>query len=300
MAVMAIKDSSSGGTGEKDLKLGNGDVWEIKEGPESIRMAKSGFAGLFGYIDEIKQFYKYLEILGIDNKSKDKTLLKNLKLAFNDDVLAEKIFDILVTNFRGDNFNSKPSAAEQADEDFTPITAKDFFSRIKIAAELPAGAVELHYEGFEALRDAKSKLLNNSDLLKNAKMLIKTKDGDSEYWITTADAERMKGADTDTKVTIKKGAPASSKDLKVFMFNLINIFNHPYVKNPSKISSSFTERKNVYFSEDNMKGILWYLKNNPTPHLGYADDFIVYGISQNMGKMGRREKFKQYKWIAAQ
>ena len=56
MAVMAIAGASSGGTEEKDLKLADNTVWEVKEGPDTIRMAKSGFAGLFDYVDEIKQF----------------------------------------------------------------------------------------------------------------------------------------------------------------------------------------------------------------------------------------------------
>jgi len=44
MAVMAIKGSSSGGTGAKDLQLSDGKQWEVKEDPYSIRMAKSGFS----------------------------------------------------------------------------------------------------------------------------------------------------------------------------------------------------------------------------------------------------------------
>lgn len=297
MAVMAIKGSASGGTGEKDLKLGNGDVWEVKEGPDTIRMAKSGFAGLFGYVDEIKQFYKYLEVIGINDSKNDKALLKKLREAFNDDVLAQNVFNTLVNNFRGDGF--KATKEDKADPDYVPITAENFFYRIKVAAEIPAGAVQLQYDGFEQLKSVKGKLLSNSDLLKNAKMLIKNKDGESEYWISNAEADQLKNAKVDAKVTIKKGAPASSKDFKVFMFNLINIFNHPYVKTPSSISKSFTDRKNAYFSEDDMKGILWYFNNKAEPHLGLADDFVVYGISQNMGKLARREKFagKGYAWI---
>ena len=58
MAVMAIKGASSGGTGKKDLQLSDGTQWEVKEDPYSIRMAKSGFAGLFEYVDEMRTFYK--------------------------------------------------------------------------------------------------------------------------------------------------------------------------------------------------------------------------------------------------
>jgi hypothetical protein len=297
MAIMAIKGSASGGTGEKDLKLDDGAVWEIKEGPDTIRMAKSGFAGLFGYVDEIKQFYKYLEVIGVNDSKNDKALLKKLQEAFNDDTLARDVFNTLTNNFRGDGF--KATKEDKSDPDYVPITAENFFYRIKVAAEIPAGAIQLQYDGFEQLKSVKSDLLSNSDLLKNAKMLIKNKDGESEYWISNAEADQLKNAKVDAKVTIKKGAPASSKDFKVFMFNLINIFNHPYVKTPSSISKSFTDRKNAYFSEDDMKGILWYFNNKAEPHLGLADDFVVYGISQNMGKLARREKFagKGYAWI---
>lgn len=299
MAVMAINGSSSGGTEEKDLKLSNGNVWEVKEGPDTIRMAKSGFAGLFGYVDEIKQFYKYLEIIKLQDRDNDENLIGLLKTAFDDDKLARQVFEILVKNFRGDGFKPTKTDTEDPDAKETPITEKNFFYRIKVAAEIPAGAIQLHWNGFEYLKSVKSRLLSNSSLLKNAKMLVKTKDIESEFWISAADAERIKKADPDQEVVIKKGVPALDENFSEFMFNLIKIFNHPYVKDPVEISNSFTERKREYFSEGGMQGILWYEKGSPVPNLGYDNDFVVYGISQNMGKLARRTKFagKGYDWI---
>lgn len=299
MAVMAITGASSGGTEEKDLKLDDGSVWEVKEGPDTIRMAKSGFAGLFDYVDEIKQFYKYLEIIKLDDRLNDENLIDLLKSAFDDDNLAKKVFDVLSKNFRGDGFKATKADLEDPDAAANTLNEKNFFYRIKVAAELPAGAIQLHWDGFEYLRTIKDRLLKNSALLKNAKMLVKTKDIESEFWISAADAERIKNADSDSDVTIKKGVPTIDENFSQFMFNLIKIFNHTYVKNPVAISDSFTERKREYFSEGGMQGILWYEKGSPIPHLGYDEDFVVYGISQNMGKLARREKFKGkgYDWI---
>ena len=47
---------------EKDLQIPGGS-WEIKEAPNSIRMAKSGGIGYSEYVNETKTFYKLLRNL---------------------------------------------------------------------------------------------------------------------------------------------------------------------------------------------------------------------------------------------
>ena len=161
MAVMAIEGAASGGTGMKDLQLSNGKQWEVKEDPYSIRMAKSGFSGLFEYVDEMRTFYKYLINLNLNDVSKDKQLESNLKAAFNNDALAMKMLTILKKNFRGDGF--KATKADLDDPNY--VDTETFFERVKIAAELPASVIQLHYKAFTELKEFRKDLIKNPDLI---------------------------------------------------------------------------------------------------------------------------------------
>ena len=296
MAVMAIKGASSGGTGMKDLQLSNGAQWEIKEDPYSIRMAKSGFSGLFEYVDEMRTFYKYLVGLELNDRSKDKQLLINLKAAFNDDTVANKLFTLLKTNFRGDGF--KATAQDKQDPDY--VDTETFFERIKIAAELPASVIQMHYAAFIELKNLRKQLTKNSDLIKTAKMTVKTQDAESDYYISKEDAEELRTAKVDSEVSIHKGKPANNKDFRVFMFNLLKIFDHPYAVNPSKLVLGFQKQKDEYFGE--VEGVLYYEKGKDKPYKGFTGDFVVFGISQGQGKLSLRSKYtgKGYTWIENQ
>jgi hypothetical protein len=293
MAVMAIKGASSGGTGMKDLQLSNGTQWEVKEDPYSIRMAKSGFAGLFEYVDEMRTFYKYLIGLQLDNRAKDRELEKNLKAAFNDDTIANEMFKLLTVNFRGDGFKSKKSETDEFKD------AETFFERVKISAELPASVIELHYQAFITLKKLRKELVKNTHLLKTAKLTVKTQDDESEFYISKDDAEKIKNADVDSKVNIQKGKLATDK-ARNFMFNLLRIFDHPYSQSPDKLVKGFQKQKNEYFGE--VEGVLYYMQNQEKPLNGQTDEFIVYGISQGQGKLSLRDKYinRGYTWIDKQ
>lgn len=294
MAVMAIEGAGSGGTEEKDLKIDGVGTYEVKEDPDNIRMAKSGFAGLFGYTSKIKDFYKLLDNINLNNPSNDKVLLQNLKLAFNNASAAEEVYKVLTVNFRGDGFKSGKADKEATE---SPVTENNFFTRSQVAAEIPTGVIQLQFEGFEKLKQLRSEILKNSDLIKNAKMLVKFKDVEAEYWISGDDAEELKNAKPNSDVSIKKGVNANQEDFKVFMYNLIELFKHPYSTNPIAISDDFSDRKNKYFGE--VKGILYYMEGNPEPRIGQKNEFVVYAISQNMGKL-RRKRANDPAWIANQ
>ena len=292
MAVMAIKGATSGGTGEKDLKIDNVGTYEVKEDPNNIRMAKSGFAGLFDYTPKIKDFYKLLDKLNLNNPSNDENLLDSLKKAFNNDSAAKDVFKILTVNFRGDGFKSTKESSEDN------VTESNFFARAQIAAEIPSGVIQLQFDGFTKLQDLRDEILKNSDLIKNAKMLVKFKDVEAEYWISGEDAEELKNAKPNSDVSIKKGVNVNKGDNKVFMYNLIEIFKHPYTINPIAISDDFSKRKNEYFGE--VKGILYYMEGNAQPYIGQKNEFVVYAISQNMGKLRMKRNGGEPAWIANQ
>jgi len=85
---------------------------------------------------------------------------------------------------------------------------------------------------------------------------------------------------------IKVAVPAKG-DFKEFLHAMHAIVRHPFVKNPDEIIADFIDRKNDYFSQ--IQGFVYYLYRNPTPIIGYGKDFIIYGISQSMGKMESKE-----------
>lgn len=280
MCVMGIKDSRSGGTAEKDLVINSGPkkgVWEVKEDPTGIRMAQSGFSGRFGYIQKMTQFYNMLKVIELD-KGEDDALLENLKKVFTDKNVASEMLSILTTNFRGDGYGQSKKDKEEG----TTITKANFFDRMVVAAEFPTGVIDLHYAGFKKLSALKKDILKNSDLVNNAKLLIKTSEKDSEYFINKDDAKDIENAKPGEEVKIKVAAPAA-KDFKVFLYNILNIVNFDFVKDPDAIPQDFVERKRAYFSDIN--GYVYFDKNIAVPKLGNAANFAIYGISQGMGKM---------------
>ena len=285
MAVMAIKGAKSGGTAEKDLKIGN-TVWEVKEDPTGIRMAQSGFAGRFRYINELRKFYELLNSIELNDSTKDSELKANLIKVFGNEETANSMYQILTTNFRGDGYGVSKKDKKAAQEDNKPVITQDnFFERMIAAAEYPTGVIDLHYDGFKKLKDLRGTIISQKELVNNAKLVLKTagSDEDVQYYISAKDAAEIQAAGTKGKeARIKVTAPAK-KDFKDFLHAMLQIVRHPFVKNPDDIITDFIERKNDYFSK--IKGFVYYLESDPTPNIGLANEFIIYGISQSQGKI---------------
>jgi hypothetical protein len=287
MAVMAIKGASSGGSKDKDLQI-KGGSWEIKEAPDSIRMAKSGGIGKFEYVDATKDFYKLLTNIGLNNSKKDKLLKRNLSKVFSDPVMSEKVFKILKTNFRGDEF--KPIAKDVEEGDTT--TQENFFDRTK-TSEWPAGVIDLHYNGFKELFEVRDEVLLNKDLINNAKLILRTsRQDDKEFYINPEDSDEIATAKPGKEVKIKVATPAKG-DIVEFLQNMLMIMKHPLVVSPSKVIKSFIDVRDQYFATSKIEGILYYNKGknkglDPEPHLGRKNEWIIYGISAGNGKMMRK------------
>ena len=307
MAVLAIKGASSGGSKDKDLQIPRGS-WEIKEAPNSIRMAKSGMIGKFAYVDQTKDFYKLLLNIQLNNTKKDGALKKNLSKVFTDPALADNVYNILTTNFRGDSFKLSSKDKEDLEASGDPSTdTENFFDRIK-STECPAGVIDLHYEGFKALRAVKTEVIENKDLINNAKLILRTsKYNDREFYINPEDSDEIASAKPGKEVKIKVATPAKG-DIVEFLQNMLLIMRHPLVSDPNNIIKDLSAVKNSYFSTSNIEGILYYNKGkggkglDPQPHLGRPNDWVIYGISQGMGKIALRSKYTNsgYEWITKQ
>jgi len=285
MAVMAIKGAKSGGTAEKDLKLPDG-VWEVKEDPTGIRMAQSGFAGRFKYINELRKFYELLNAIELNDSSKDSELKANLTKVFGNADTANSMYSILTTNFRGDGYGVSAKDKKAAAEDNTStITKENFFDRMIAAAEYPTGVIDLHYDGFKKLKDLRGTIISQKELVNNAKLVLQTAgaDSDVQYYISAKDAAEIQDAGSKGKeARIKVTAPVE-KDFKTFLHAMLLIVKHTFVKNPEEIVQDFIDRKRDYFSH--IKGFVYYLEGEPQPAIGLAKEFIIYGISQSQGKI---------------
>ena len=301
MAVLAIKGASSGGSKDKDLQI-PGNNWEIKEAPDSIRMAKSGGIGKFEYVDQTKDFYKLLTNIQLNKPNKDEILKKNLSKVFTDTAMVEKVYLALVNNFRGDAF--KPTQEDEAEGDNT--TKENFFDRTK-TSEWPAGVVELHYRGFKELKKAREEVIENKDLVNNAKLILRTsKQDDKEFYINPEDSDEIANAKPGKEVKIKVATPAKGQIVE-FLQNMILIMKHPLDVSPNKVIKSFIDVRNQYFATSGIEGILYYNKGkkktlDPRPYLGRKNEWIIYGISAGNGKMMRLETAKRSKteWLQAQ
>jgi len=291
MAVLAIKGASSGGTEQKDLILPSA-TWEVKEDPDNIRMAKSGFSGKFKYVKNNKKFYELLENIGL-NGGEDATIIENLNKVFNSEKIAADFMKILTVNFRGDGFKIKKKKGEE------DTSGENFFDRVSKSAELPSGVIDLHYTGYKALNKLRTSIIKNKDLINTAKLIIQTSKAEGQFFISTDDASKIQKAKPDQEVNIKISTPAK-QDIRTFLYNILSIIKSPMVENPELLPQDFNDRKYAYFADDQLPGFVYYLSGEPKPYLGYPKDFVIYGISQNMGKMMLGREASKYEFIKAQ
>jgi hypothetical protein len=291
MAVLAIKGAASGGTEQKDLILPSA-TWEVKEDPDNIRMAKSGFGGKFKYVKETKKFYELLENIGL-NGGEDATIIENLNKIFNSEKLATDFMKVLTVNFRGDGFKVKKKKGEE------DTSSENFFDRVSKAAELPSGVIDLHYLGYKELNKLRSSIVKNKDLINTAKLIIQTSKAEGQFFISSNDASKIQKAKPDQEVNIKISTPAK-QDIRTFLYNILSIIKSPLVEDPELLPKDFNERKYAYFADDALPGFVYYLSGNPKPYLGYPKDFVIYGISQNQGKMMIGKLASKYEFIKAQ
>jgi len=290
MAVMAIQGARSGGTKEKDLIINETEIWEVKEDPTGIRMAQSGFAGRFRYINELRKFYELLNTINLNDYKNDNELKKQLLSVFGKEDQVNKMFKILTTNFRGDGYKISKKDQLAAEEDGTAlITKANFFDRMIVAAEYPTGVIDLHYDGFKQLKELRTDIITQKQLVNNAKLIIQTagSDEDSKFYINAKDADNIKTAGKKgAQVNIKVAAPVKGSTVE-FLHAMLQIVRHPFVKAPDEIVQDFIERKSDYFSK--IKGFVYYESEDPTPKLGKAKDFVIYGISQAQGKIEHKQ-----------
>jgi len=313
MSVMAIKGAKSGGTKQKDLITTNEGTWEIKEKPDSIRLAKSGAVGKFVYSREIRKFYELLTDIKLNDQGNDDKLKANIKALISNKEEAEAIFNILINNFRGDEYSqTKNKDGDDGDED-SSINEGNFFERISNGGELPSGVIELHYKGFQALYDKINVVKQNKDLLANAKLILRTPefDVDPEFYINPKDAAKIKKASgqKSTKVDITIAAPVNETNVK-FVYAMLAIMRHIFVKTPDAIPQDFKDVLDKYFTSDGVKieGILWFLggesksKEITQPHLGRREEWVIFGISQSQAKVKRRATAENTKasWMTKQ
>ena len=302
MSVMAIEGASSGGTKEKDLITTNEGVWEIKEKPDSIRLAKSGAVGKFVYANEIRDFYKLLKDIKLDDVKNDDKLKKNIQALIGNEEEAVGIFNILINNFRGDAYSTTKNEDgddEDVSAEASSINEDNFFERISNGGELPSGVIELHYQGFQALYKKIDVVKQNKDLLANAKLILRTPgdDVDPEFYINPEDAAKIKKTynKKSTKVDITIAQPANKENVN-FVYAMLNIMRHTFVQDPDKIPKDFKAVLDGYFTSGGttIEGILWFLggksrsQDIDQPHLGKRKDWVIFGISQSQAKVKRR------------
>lgn len=276
MCVMAIKNSRSGGVNEKDLTIdgANGGYFEVKEGPDQIQMAGSGASGKFPYVRKMVQFYQLLDDLNLRDRSNDQILKKQLDNLFKSETISNTIYNVLANNFRGDSDKSEGN----------------YFAKFESLNELPGGMIQKHLDGFRILKSARATIKSNKDVMSSSKIQVSTPDADDSYYITTADAEKIRNAKSDSDVKIHKGA-AVNVTTKNISNILLSILKFEYSITPDNLVKDIAIVKSNYFNE--MDGLVWYEKaekNNAQPHLGYNKDFVIQGISLNMGKMRRADK----------
>jgi hypothetical protein len=210
MALMALKGSRSGGQVEKDIIIGN-NIFEVKEDPNNIRMAKVGFSSKFIYVKKIKKFYELLEELGVDDPGNDDILYEQLKYIFINNDEAKEVFTTLIA-FRGSK-------------------GMNYFEKVQSAAELPTSLIQSNFNCFKILNKYKDITRGSQSTLTKSKLTVTTPSVDSGYWITTKDAEKIQQSKPESTVSIHKGPEITSQS-KSIVYTILNILKFSYTINP--------------------------------------------------------------------
>jgi hypothetical protein len=252
--LLAVNNSTTGGTAKKDIVVPGGE-WEVKElDKQSFRPAKAGRAFNFELTKDIIDFY--------DDIVKPYTTMSDPKSALKD-MVAEKSYD---------SIDDLITAMEK----FAPGGEYDE-NKIQSAYEWPDVAFFSNwYEGFQEL----NKIIDDiKDDIKDTRITVQGAGDSQAYWISPESAREIEdGAGSDNDVVINIGTKITevSSNKKIW-FNRLKRFD--YVRRPDELIDQLVDIRNSFF--DGILGLIYFKKGEGgKPYIGTAEDFVVYAVSQ--------------------
>lgn len=278
--LLSVEGSKSGGTGDKDIKLGD-DKYEVKELTSDFDFdpAKDGMVTKFALTYSIQDFYRdtvdiFFEQDGVVDVQSLETVVEESSYE-----ALKKIVDILETRFK----------------DYTG-------EKIRVFREVSYKPFNDMYEGFKALNQIFKKTAIDSDM-QDSRVTVKQGTDKESFWVSSDDAEKIKSAsgNTDT-ITINVGDKIDDESRNSLIW-LKRLERHPFVQDPEKMIKELQDPRDAFFN--GLAGLIWFYQSNPEPNLTVGSDktaFITRNVTRGNYRYALKEKqpTSKYQFMADQ
>lgn len=269
--LLAVKDSSTGGTKEHDIVMDNGQ-YEVKELTKNADFDPAKFGDVNRHSNltlPIRDFYEF--VVGPYEIFQDDGGFPNRVKSMFDDKSHDKIdqlfkiFDDFFTYKRGRTSNSAAQVSQFREISGIPL--------------------ENIYRGFLAF----NKLFESpfdADV-KDTRLALKG-DTTGTYWVSDDDAEKIsQAAGEDEPVSIDIGEPIDNENNSIVIW-FKRLERSEFVKNPQNMIVAGREIVDEFF--EGVLGIIYYEQGTPVPHMAIPDDFAIQKITRSHYRIAYKPK----------
>lgn len=277
--LLAVKDSSPGGTARHDIIMPDGE-WEVKQiGAEgstnqlTFRPAKVGMPQEGDLLYQLREFYRDIV----------------LPFAEMGDPLSE-----LKQLVDESSHNELTTFVNILTEHFVP-----HIDRIKIGREISYRPLNNLYTSFKRLNNIFWKTELDSDI-QDTRMSIKSKDKQSTYWISDDDFEKIeKASDEEHPVDIKVGQQIDNENSNIQIW-FSRVKRSKFILTPDVFIMELNNIKSKLYDE--ISGLIVYkYQNKGVPIQTTRSDWSIVALSGGQWVFGLNETFNsKYTFIHIQ
>lgn len=244
-----------------DSKSGNYKYGNIRPGTE-------GKVSKYLFTKQLMQFYTLINGLQLPE-------IRNSVMSLGAESAMQKIYDIIdkisVKKPKGGNVLTSPG-------------------------DIPLSMLSQVYDNAIALHKIKTLPLMNKDVT-TSRISVKGAGADNSYWISPKDAEEIaKSSGKESQINIKVGA-AITDETKEGKIILADLFNHPFVANPTSFTDGLYEIKMSFFGD---KSGLVYFFQGITQVSDDMSEFATIESSQDGYRFGLKSRYKSLTYVQDQ
>jgi len=269
VVTLGVAGSKSGGNQDKDIKLANGETWEVKElgKPSNYHFdpAGDGDANRYNITFELRDFYKTVIEPYADLGDVFSTLSPMVDPESHGAL--KKMIEILNTRFANKKQN--------------PTT-------IGIFREVSMGYYwQNWYLGFQELNKIFYQTKLDTDV-RDTRVTTSLDGKKQSYWVSDTEAEKISTASATNKpITINVGDMIDNENKEVIIW-FKRLERSMLIKEPSALVQGLQKVKDTFFA--GITGLIWYFDKETTPHIGTADDFVVASVTKGHYRFRLRNK----------
>jgi len=267
--ILAVADSSSGGNQDKDVQMGNGEKWEVKELGEPSNYhfdpAGDGDANRYDITFELRDFYKTVIEPYADLGDVFSTLSSMVDPESHGAL--KKMIEILNTRFANNKQNP---------------------TSVSIFREIAMGYYwQNWYLGFQELNKIFYQTKLDTDV-RDTRVTTNQDGKKQSYWVSDDEAEKISVASSTNKpITINVGNIIDNENKEVIIW-FKRLERTMLIKEPSALVQGLQKVKNTFFA--GITGLIWYFDKETTPHIGRANDFVIASVTKGHYRFRLRNK----------